>query len=99
MIFKFLNYYYHLIMTINLKENLVDYLNQNEFIVIDIISNFNKLCPEIENSNISDDLKKDFKDVFNELCDTENWNEYDDFNMQVIIAALDYIITKIIDEL
>jgi len=86
-------------MTINLKESLVDYLNQNEFIVIDIISNFNKLYPEIENSNISDDLKKDFKDVFNELCDTENWNEYDDFNMQVIIAALDYIITKIIDEL
>lgn len=99
MIFKFLNYYYHLIMTINLKESLVDYLNQNEFIVIDIISNFNKLYPEIENSNISDDLKKDFKDVFNELCDTENWNEYDNFNMQVIIAALDYIITKIIDEL
>jgi len=86
-------------MTINLKESLVDYLNQNEFIVIDIISNFNKLYPEIENSNISDDLKKDFKDVFNELCDTENWNKYDDFNMQVIIAALDYIITKIIDEL
>lgn len=86
-------------MTIILKESLVDYLNQNEFIVIDIISNFNKLYPEIENSNISDDLKKDFKDVFNELCDTENWNEYDDFNMQVIIAALDYIITKIIDQL
>jgi len=86
-------------MTIILKESLVDYLNQNEFVVIDIISNFNKLYPEIENSNISDDLKKDFKDVFNELCDTENWNEYDDFNMQVIIAALDYIITKIIDQL
>ena len=59
----------------------------------------NNIDNKIENSNISDDLKKDFKDVFNELCDTENWNEYDNFNMQVIIAALDYIITKIIDEL
>lgn len=90
-------------MASSLKETLEDYINKESFSVIETIQLFDKsLIAKIKNSNISDDLKKDFDDVYQEVCDTEYWEDWDDDcnqTLQVIMAAFEFVIERILKEL
>jgi len=90
-------------MAINLKQTLEAYLNRGLFSVSETKEIFdNNLITLIKNTNISDDLKIDFEDVYQELCDLkpcEEWDDEDEETMQVIMFAFDFVIERILKEL
>jgi hypothetical protein len=90
-------------MAPNLKETLESYIKKESFSVIETIQFFDdSLVSQIKNANISDDLKKDFDDVYQEVCDTEYWEDWNDDceqTLQVIMSAFEFVIERILKEL
>lgn len=90
-------------MASNLKETLESYIKKESFSVIETIQFFDdSLVSQIKNSSIADDLKKDFDDVYQEVCDTEYWEDWNDDcdqALQVIMAAFEFVIERILKEL
>lgn len=85
-------------MAINLKQTLEAYLNRELFSVSETKEIFdNNLITIIKNSNISDDLKIDFEDVYQEVC--EEWDDEDEETMQIVMFAFDFVIERILKEL
>jgi len=87
-------------MAPNLKETLEAYIKKESFSVIETIQFFDdSLVSQIKNSSIADDLKKDFDDVYQEVCDTEYWEDWNDDcdqALQVIMAAFEFVIERIL---
>jgi len=90
-------------MAINLKQTLEAYLNRELFSVSETKEIFdNNLITLIKNTNISDDLKIDFEDVYQEVCDLkpcEEWDDEDEETMQIVMFAFDFVIERILKEL
>lgn len=89
-------------MTSNLKEILEAYVKKDSFSVSETMELFNNgITEQIKNSHISDDLKTDFGDVYQDLCDSDYWEDLDDDceQCQVIMIAFDFVLNRIIKEL
>ena len=90
-------------MAINLKQTLEAYSKKETFSVTETLELFDdSLVAQIANSKISDDLKKEFKNVYQEVGDTEYWEDWDsdcDYALRCIMNEFDGVIKKMVVEL
>lgn len=90
-------------MAINLKQTLETYSKKETFSVTETLELFDdNLVAQIADSKISDDLKKEFKNAYQEVGDTEYWEDWDsdcDYALQRVMGDFDDVIKKMIEEL
>lgn len=90
-------------MAINLKQTLEAYSKKETFSVTETLELFDdSLVAQIADSKISYILKKEFKDAYQEVSDTEYWEDWDsdcDYALQCIMSDFDGVIKKMIHEL
>jgi len=102
MIFTIINNYYPK-MTNNLNQELETYRMLETMSVFETMNLFEGgLSTAILDSSVSDDLKKDFEKSYRDLCDTDEWQEWDDdcaIEYQKIVTTFYLVIDKIIEVL
>jgi len=90
-------------MAINLKQTLEAYSKKETFSVTETLELFDdSLVAQIADSKISDVLKKEFKNAYLEVGDTEYWEDWDsdcDYALQRIMGEFDGVIKKMVEEL
>lgn len=90
-------------MAINLKQTLEAYSKKETFSVTETLELFDdSLVAQIADSKISDVLKKEFKNAYREVSDTEYWEDWDgdcDYALQRIMGEFDEVIKKMVEEL
>lgn len=90
-------------MAINLKQTLEAYSKKETFSVTETLELFDdSLVAQIADSKISEDLKKEFKNAYQEVGDTEYWEDWDsdcDYALQCIMNEFDGVIKKMVVEL
>jgi len=89
-------------MAISLKQTLEVYCNQKEFCVYETMEFFKGLPKQIADSGISDDLKKEFKEIYQDVCDVDDWQELTDESYEAIDAMMGEFISvvrRIMEEL
>jgi len=90
-------------MAINLKQTLEAYSKKETFSVTETLELFDdSLVAQIADSKISNDLLKEFKNAYQEVVDTEYWEDWDsdcDYALQCIMSEFDGVIKKIVKEL
>lgn len=75
-------------MATNLKQTLEGYSKQEEFCVYETMKFFKGLAKQIADSGISDDLKKEFKEIYQDVCDVDDWQELTDESYEAIDAMM-----------
>jgi len=90
-------------MAINLKQTLEAYSKKETFSVTETLELFDdSLVAQIADSKISDVLKKEFKNAYLEVGDTEYWEDWDsdcDYALRCIMNEFDGVIKKMVEEL
>lgn len=86
-------------MAISLKQTLEVYCNQKEFCVYETMKFFKGLVKQISDSEISNDLKKEFKEIYQDICDVDDWQELTDESYDVMMCEFISVVRKIVKEL
>lgn len=89
-------------MAINLKQTLEVYCKQEELCVYETMKFFKGLANQIANSGISDNLKKEFKEIYQDVCDVDDWQELTDESYEAIDAMMCefiFVVRRIVKEL
>ena len=90
-------------MAINLKQTLDTYSKKETFSVTETLELFDdSLVAQIADSEISHDLKKEFKKAYQEVGDTEYWEDWDsdcDYALQCVMNDFNGVIAKMVEEL
>lgn len=82
-------------MAISLKQTLEVYCNQKEFCVYETMEFFKGLAKQIADSGISEDLKKEFKEIYQNVCDVDDWHELTDESYDAIDAMMGEFISVV----
>ena len=75
-------------MATSLKKTLKGYSKQEEFCVYETMKFFKGLAKQIAESEISDDLKKEFREIYQDVCDVNDWQELTDESYEAIDAMM-----------
>ena len=89
-------------MAINLKQTLEGYCQQEEFCVYETMKFFKGLAKQIADSGISDDFKNEFKEIYQDVCDVDDWQELTDESYEaidVMMAEFISVVRKVMKEL
>ncbi len=78
-----------------LKQTLEVYCNQKEFCVYETMKFFKGLAKQIADSGISDNLKKEFKEIYQDVCDVDDWQEFTDESYEAIDAMMGEFISVV----
>jgi hypothetical protein len=83
------------IMATILKQTLEGYCKQEEFCTYETMKFFKGLAKQIADSEISDDLKKEFKEIYQDVCDVDDWQEITDESYVAIDAMMGEFISVV----